>query len=309
MSIQSEINRISGNVSDALDAIEDKGVTIPSGANSDDLADLISQIESGGGGGGSITQDQDGYLVLDDEAPPGSPTLITKTITQNGTYDAEDDDADGYSSVTVTVSGGGGGGDLTAYIDGTITSIAVPNGTTAIRTYAFSYCTLLSSISIPSSVVSIGANAFNYCTSLTSVTATGAIGGLLASTFYNCGELLEVHFPNLTGTIASNVWGNTTASYACRKLTFADLGNATSLGTNAFNNCAALKTIVLRNTDGVCSLANINTFTNTPFRKTEGGTAYVPNALISAYQTAANWSTIYDAGTITFSALENSQYA
>ena len=38
----------------------------------------------------------------------GGATLITKTITQNGTYDAEDDDADGYSSVTVNVSGGGG---------------------------------------------------------------------------------------------------------------------------------------------------------------------------------------------------------
>jgi len=37
-----------------------------------------------------------------------SPTLITKSITANGTYDAEDDDADGYSSVTVSVSGGGG---------------------------------------------------------------------------------------------------------------------------------------------------------------------------------------------------------
>ena len=33
----------------------------------------------------------------------GSSTLITKTITQNGTYDAEDDNADGYSSVTVNV--------------------------------------------------------------------------------------------------------------------------------------------------------------------------------------------------------------
>lgn len=39
-----------------------------------------------------------------------SPTLITKNITQNGTYDAEDDDVDGYSSVTVSVSGGGGSG-------------------------------------------------------------------------------------------------------------------------------------------------------------------------------------------------------
>ncbi len=33
----------------------------------------------------------------------GSATLITKTITENGTYSAEDDDADGYSEVTVNV--------------------------------------------------------------------------------------------------------------------------------------------------------------------------------------------------------------
>lgn len=37
----------------------------------------------------------------------GSPmNLTTKTITQNGTYDAEDDSADGYSSVTVNVPSG-----------------------------------------------------------------------------------------------------------------------------------------------------------------------------------------------------------
>ena len=35
-----------------------------------------------------------------------SSTLITKNITQNGTYDAQDDNADGYSSVNVNVSGG-----------------------------------------------------------------------------------------------------------------------------------------------------------------------------------------------------------
>lgn len=48
MSIQSEIDRISQNVADALDAVEAKGVTVPSGAKSDDLATLISAISSGG---------------------------------------------------------------------------------------------------------------------------------------------------------------------------------------------------------------------------------------------------------------------
>lgn len=36
-----------------------------------------------------------------------APVLITKSITQNGTYYASDDNADGYSEVTVAVSGGG----------------------------------------------------------------------------------------------------------------------------------------------------------------------------------------------------------
>lgn len=36
-----------------------------------------------------------------------SATLTTKSITQNGTYNASQDNADGYSSVTVNVSGGG----------------------------------------------------------------------------------------------------------------------------------------------------------------------------------------------------------
>lgn len=45
-------------------------------------------------------------------APQGTYTapakLVTKEITENGTYDATDDSANGYSSVTVNVEGGGG---------------------------------------------------------------------------------------------------------------------------------------------------------------------------------------------------------
>lgn len=40
-------------------------------------------------------------------ASGGGATLITKSITANGTYNASSDNADGYSSVTVNVSGGG----------------------------------------------------------------------------------------------------------------------------------------------------------------------------------------------------------
>lgn len=49
MSIQAQINRISGNISSALAAIADKGVIVPSGSKSDALAGLIASIEAGGG--------------------------------------------------------------------------------------------------------------------------------------------------------------------------------------------------------------------------------------------------------------------
>lgn len=186
-----QIIRIRENVSDALTAIGAKGVTVPSGANSDDLATLIAAIETGGGGGGTtrtvvipeqtiiadttynpITNfaeplelgeqyvytingvehtaygvdlygsvaihsdntpcyfeyDRGMYFTVNNSADydtytvkvekivesssggsgggEGSSTLIAKTITANGTYNASDDDADGYSSVTVNVPSG-----------------------------------------------------------------------------------------------------------------------------------------------------------------------------------------------------------
>ena len=48
MSIQTQIDRISGNVTAALSAIGEKGVTVPDGSNSNNLAELIAQISSGG---------------------------------------------------------------------------------------------------------------------------------------------------------------------------------------------------------------------------------------------------------------------
>lgn len=55
MSVQSEINRISANVSDAFTAVEEKGGTVPSGATSDSLASSIRSIQGGGGGAQTIS--------------------------------------------------------------------------------------------------------------------------------------------------------------------------------------------------------------------------------------------------------------
>ena len=70
-------------------------------------SELVSGTKSISANGTGI--DVTNYASVDVAVPGSTPTLITKSITQNGTYNASDDSADGYSSVTVNVSGGGGG--------------------------------------------------------------------------------------------------------------------------------------------------------------------------------------------------------
>ncbi len=56
MSIASEISRLQSAKADIIDAIEDKGVTVPSGSTLDDFADLVEAIQTGGGGGGKYIE-------------------------------------------------------------------------------------------------------------------------------------------------------------------------------------------------------------------------------------------------------------
>ena len=84
MSIQSEITRIAGNVSDSLDAVADKGVTVPSGSNSDDLAGLIALIPTASGEDGYVWQDAQGYVHLSDEQGT-QPIMDSLTVSASGT--------------------------------------------------------------------------------------------------------------------------------------------------------------------------------------------------------------------------------
>lgn len=100
---------------------------------------LITGTATGGGTGG-VTQDQDGYLVLDDEGGGSSVTVEALSVTANGTYTAPAGKA--YSPVTVNVSGGGSSGNMSDPIrffdyDGTLVAsyTSVPSSLPANPSY------------------------------------------------------------------------------------------------------------------------------------------------------------------------------
>lgn len=77
MSIQSEINRIKTNVSNALTAIRGKGVTVPTSANSDSLKSLIEMIQQGGGSlPATISDVNAGIIETADVVNGGTPITI-----------------------------------------------------------------------------------------------------------------------------------------------------------------------------------------------------------------------------------------
>lgn len=73
------------------------------------LTSVANAIRTKGGTSASLTFPSDFVSAINAISGGGGSTLIAKSITANGTYNATDDSADGYSSVTVNVPTGSGG--------------------------------------------------------------------------------------------------------------------------------------------------------------------------------------------------------
>lgn len=112
MSIASEISRISQNVADSLDAVATKGVTVPSGSNSDDLASLILQIQTGAGSAITITDEVDshGGIIRHINAVSLAGITVSAAHLESG-YTAVDSLG---NTITGTLSPGGGSPNLQA---------------------------------------------------------------------------------------------------------------------------------------------------------------------------------------------------
>ena len=109
------------------------------------------------------------------------------------------------------------------------------------------------------------------------VTSTGV------NVFYACYALHTVNLPSLI-SISTNMFGY---SSLLKRLDFPSVEN---IGGGAFSGCSRLVTLILRKADTVCTLANVNAFTNTSIAKGTGY-IYVPDNLVEQYKAATNWST------------------
>lgn len=307
--LENKIGRIQANVTNALSAISGKGVTVPPGANSDDLEELIENI--------SQAEDLSAELAAQDaliselEAAVANkaagtvepPNIQPLTVTENGTYTASGD-VDGYSPITVVVPTSGGGD--TSIEDGliqrnikeytnsrvttvgygmfhsnkTITKLHLSNVET-VEDYGLYYCSALSDIDL-SSVKTLGSYALGRCESLGNLYLPELeTAGTWCFSYFN--KASTVTLPKLTRLGAS-------AFRSSAGVTKIDIGgNVGVIEGTTFFGCSKLEALILRSTV-LITLNATNVFTSS---KIAAGTGYiyVPSALVDSYKAATNWST------------------
>ena len=187
----------------------------------------------------------------------------------------------------------GGATDLDGYIQGTLSEIT--SNAASVKSSAFRYDSYVASISLPAAT-SIGTSAFNYCSALQSVSVPSAVN-VLSNSFQNCGNLRSVTLGDIE-SLGISAFGY------CALLPMIDLKNISEIKSETFRSCTSLSVIILRRTT-LCTLGNVDALASTPFRNGRGGTAYVPQALVSTYQNATNWSALES---VTFLPIEGSIY-
>ena len=196
----------------------------------------------------------------------GGGTLIEKTIMENGTYNAVDDGADGYSTVNVEVENSYTAEDNGKVVNNQalVTQTAYPNTITENDTYdTTNYNSITVNVSGggSSSVVAIctfsfsehqflfedesetiGDDVFYNLDELTSVTIPNSVTSIGNSAFQECYSLETVTFE--ANSSLESIGGD--AFWYCQQLTSITIPNSvTSIGDYAFHNCSTLPSITI----------------------------------------------------------------
>lgn len=167
-----------------------------------------------------------------------------------------------------------------------LVSITIPTSVTSIGSNAFSGCDGLVSITIPSSVVSIAEDAFSWCRNLASISVDA--GNMYYDSRNNCNAIIKKSDNTLirgckNTTIPSGVTSIGRYAFSgCRgtnSITIPD--NITSIDSYAFDDCFSILTILAETPPAITT--NEYTFGSQMVIR-------VPDASVSIYKTANNWS-------------------
>ena len=164
-----------------------------------------------------------------------------------------------------------------AFQESGLTSVTLGSSLVSIGTQVFYECASLTSVAIPDSVTSLGAYAFYNCSKLATVTIGKSVSSIAMSTFHRCASLTSVTIPNSVTTIGLGSF------FECTKLASITIPSAvTSIALQAFYGCTKL-TVTIEQTNPASTTLGSDAFgTITRIR--------VPQANLSAYETASGWS-------------------
>ena len=172
----------------------------------------------------------------------------------------------------------------------------LPKGLTAIRNYAFNYCSNLALTELPETITSIGNYSFNNCANLSLTKLPAGLTNIGNNAFDTCRSIKITEIPEGIIELKSYVFSSCTSIISLKIL-----GNITSIGNYCFNGCNALEKIELPNITSVPTLG-VNSLKGTKIVGTIGY-IYVPDDLVDAYKTATTW-TAYASKIKPMSALE-----
>ena len=177
-----------------------------------------------------------------------------------------------------------------------LTAINLPAALTSIGSAAFSGCSALKSINIPMAVTRIGLAAFRGCPSLSSITVER--GNSCYDSRQGCNAIIETAAGTLVAGCKKTVIPSSVSSIGysafdgCTSLTAITIPESVDrISKKAFLDCSALKNVT------VLADPSRLTVASDAFKLTSGDyarrTLHVPAAAVSAYQSAAPWSTCF----------------